>query len=170
VESCRDLLKEENRDSGGQCKVDLPPVDADIKGPIYVYYQLDNFYQNHRRYVKSRNNDQLVGNYKKVGELTDCDPIIKVADLWENQKYPYAQKNEKPIDKKQLDPEDPAIPCGLVAKSFFNDTFALYKKNPNGVSEKDDTLITIKEDQIAWTSDKQYKFENLKNPPNGKTW
>jgi len=23
-----------------------------MKGPVYVYYQLDNFYQNHRRYVK----------------------------------------------------------------------------------------------------------------------
>jgi hypothetical protein len=28
-----------------------------IKSPIYVYYQLDNFYQNHRRYVKSRDNE-----------------------------------------------------------------------------------------------------------------
>lgn len=92
IDACRNLLKEENRDSGGTCSVDLPEVVANIKGPIYVYYQLDNFYQNHRRYVKSRNNDQLVGNYKKVDELTDCDPIIKVADLWENQKYPYAQR------------------------------------------------------------------------------
>lgn len=138
----------------------MPEVTSDIKGPIYVYYQLDNFYQNHRRYVKSRNNDQLVGNYKKVEELTDCDPIIKVADLWENQKYPYAQKDLPAKDRKQLDPEDPAVPCGLVAKSFFNDTFELFKKNPDG---GDDTKIDIKEDQIAWTSDKQYKFDNLKN-------
>jgi len=25
-----------------------------MDGPIYVYYQLDNFYQNHRRYVSIR--------------------------------------------------------------------------------------------------------------------
>lgn len=36
-----------------ECKVTLT-IDKDIEGPIYVYYQLDNFYQNHRRYVKSR--------------------------------------------------------------------------------------------------------------------
>lgn len=164
IDSCRDLLKDENRDSGGTCNVDLPGLPDEIKGPIYVYYQLDNFYQNHRRYVKSRNNDQLVGNYKKVDELTDCDPIIKVADLWENQKYPYDQKDKALADRKQLDAEDPAIPCGLVAKSFFNDTFELFKKNPDG---GEDTKITIKEDQIAWTSDKQYKFANLKDASKG---
>nr|CAD1831660.1 unnamed protein product [Ananas comosus var. bracteatus] len=32
-------------------KVDLVPKD--MNQPIYVYYQLDNFYQNHRRNVKS---------------------------------------------------------------------------------------------------------------------
>ena len=34
-----------------------------IKGPVYVYYQIDNFYQNHRTYVKSRENKQLKGEY-----------------------------------------------------------------------------------------------------------
>ncbi|KAL5067609.1 hypothetical protein RYX36_018496 [Vicia faba] len=30
------------------------------KSPIHVYYQLDNFYQNHRRYVKSQNDEQSI--------------------------------------------------------------------------------------------------------------
>ncbi|KAI9116281.1 hypothetical protein K1719_012448 [Acacia pycnantha] len=34
-------------------------VTKHMKSPIYVYYELDNFYQNHRRYVKSRNDAQL---------------------------------------------------------------------------------------------------------------
>lgn len=32
-------------------------LPAAVTGPVYVYYQLDNFYQNHRRYVKSRDNE-----------------------------------------------------------------------------------------------------------------
>ena len=28
---------------------------------VYVYYQLKNFYQNHRTYVKSRSDKQLLG-------------------------------------------------------------------------------------------------------------
>ncbi|KAK4402519.1 ALA-interacting subunit [Sesamum angolense] len=34
-------------------------IPKKMKPPIYVYYQLDNFYQNHRRYVKSRSDHQL---------------------------------------------------------------------------------------------------------------
>ena len=50
-------------------------IDSDIPAPIYVYYQLDNFYQNHRRYVKSRSNEQLMGNWLEESALDDCDPI-----------------------------------------------------------------------------------------------
>ena len=58
-----------------------------ISQPIYVYYQLDNFYQNHRRYVKSRDNEQLYGSYKAVNKLTACDPITKNDQLWPTQQY-----------------------------------------------------------------------------------
>ena len=63
--------------------MDLDPIEQDIKGPVYVYYQLDNFYQNHRRYVKSRDSAQLNGQYKGADKLSDCDPIITVGDLWD---------------------------------------------------------------------------------------
>ena len=33
--------------------------------------------------------------------------------------------NNKKVDERNLD--QPAIPCGLIAKSFFNDTFELFK-------------------------------------------
>lgn len=67
----------------GLCEVKLDEIKTDIKGPVYVYYQLNNFYQNHRRYVKSRDSSQLNGNYVPVDKLGDCDPIITVGDLWD---------------------------------------------------------------------------------------
>lgn len=125
-------------------------MEKDIEGPIYVYYQLDNFYQNHRRYVKSRDNDQLAGMYKTVDQLASCDPIIKVRDLWQ---YQQKSMNGK-VWTTEAELDQPAIPCGLVAKSFFNDTFVLKKVG-------DTNPVTINHDNIAWSSDIQYKFNNI---------
>lgn len=58
-------------------------LEQDITAPVYVYYQLDNFYQNHRRYVKSRSNKQLMGEWISVDstDMDDCDPIKSNGDL-----------------------------------------------------------------------------------------
>uniref|UniRef100_A0A7S3IY80 Cell cycle control protein 50A n=1 Tax=Strombidium inclinatum TaxID=197538 RepID=A0A7S3IY80_9SPIT len=67
-----------------------------------------------------------------------------------------------------MNPDAPATPCGLVAKSFFNDTFELYKKGINGAA---DSKVTINKDDIAWDSDVQYKFKNVeKGLSGGTTW
>lgn len=94
------------------CTMDIV-IDSDIPAPVYVYYQLDNFYQNHRRYVKSRSNEQLMGNNLEVSALDDCDPIKTNKDLG----------RETSIDGTKLDEDAAAFPCGLVAKSVFNDTY-----------------------------------------------
>ena len=96
-------------------------IDSDIPQPIYVYYQLDNFYQNHRRYVKSRSNEQLMGNELSVGQLSDCDPIITNANLGKDES----------VNGATLIPGEPAFPCGLVAKSYFNDTFEIWTTSPS---------------------------------------
>ena len=62
----------------------------------------------------------------------------------------------------KIDDSQPAIPCGLVAKSYFNDTFELYRKGNNG---NPDVPIKIQVNNIAWSSDIQYKFANVKNIP-----
>lgn len=53
-EACKDTLQDETK----ECIIEnaFEIKDNVVNGPIYVYYQLDNFYQNHRRYVKSREN------------------------------------------------------------------------------------------------------------------
>jgi len=97
--------------------------------------------------VKSRNNDQLAGTFKEKSELSDCDPIITVGDLWPTQR-----KNLNGVEFTDL--ELPAIPCGLVAKSIFNDTYELYDPSSQNV--------TIDDTDIAWSSDREFKFANIK--------
>lgn len=57
---------------------------------------MNNFYQNMRLYVRSRNDEQLQG--KKLGMVEDCQPFKCLNDT---KKHPFA-------------------PCGAVANSFFN--------------------------------------------------
>lgn len=71
--------------------------------PVRVFYQLTNFFQNHRRYVKSRNDAQVGGGFVSDATLsTSCDP---------NASY--------------VSSETGLIfaPCGLIATSHFNDAF-----------------------------------------------
>ncbi|CAK9179668.1 unnamed protein product [Ilex paraguariensis] len=87
-------------------------VPKHMKKPIYVYYQLDNFYQNHRRYVKSRSDVQLREN-KSENDVSSCEP----EDI----------ANGMPI-----------VPCGLIAWSLFNDTYNFSRNNqPLTVNKKD---------------------------------
>ncbi|KAE7996168.1 hypothetical protein FH972_000911 [Carpinus fangiana] len=68
-----------------------------MKAPIYIYYQLDNYYQNHRRYVKNRNDQQLLHGLK-YNDSSSCKPEQSSNGL-------------------------PVVPCGLIAWSLFNDTY-----------------------------------------------
>uniref|UniRef100_A0A0Q3MWH9 ALA-interacting subunit n=1 Tax=Setaria italica TaxID=4555 RepID=A0A0Q3MWH9_SETIT len=78
------------------CSLEVKVLDH-IRAPIYVYYELENFYQNHRRYVKSRSDKQLRFGAKYTAE--SCSPV-------------------------QLDDNGfPIVPCGLIAWSLFNDTY-----------------------------------------------
>lgn len=67
----------------------------------------------------------------------------------------------------------PAIPCGLIAKSYFNDSFWLFQKE-DGKADKE---LLIDDKKIAWDSDVEHKFKNIKEDTipdddalKGKTW
>ena len=98
-----------------KCNITLK-IKNNMDKNIMVYYQLDGFYQNHRRYVKSKSDDQLNGkdiSYEAMKDSQDCDPVITNKDM--NQKYS--------VTGEELKDDDVAIPCGLIAKSYFNDNF-----------------------------------------------
>ncbi|XP_021901443.1 ALA-interacting subunit 1-like [Carica papaya] len=93
-------------------------VPKHMKQPIYVYYQLENFYQNHRRYVKSRSDAQL-RDPSSENDVSSCKPEDNAEGL-------------------------PIVPCGLIAWSLFNDTYNFTRNNQHlnvnkrGISWKSD--------------------------------
>ena len=118
--TCRDV----NPADGAQtktCTISFN-IDKKMEQPVYVYYQLDNFYQNHRRYVKSRSDKQLRGETVVSSDLEDCAPLTEIT-------------LEGATTPKSLSP------CGLIANSLFNDTIALTT-----------TGVTMAENGIAWSS------------------
>lgn len=117
---------------------------------VMFYYQLTNFYQNHRRYVKSKSNSQLLGNWRTADQVkSDCDPVIYNKDL--------GIKNLQNYQKtKALNPEEVAMPCGLIAKSFFNDTYTLNHIDNEGKLIKN---YEINQKKIAWPADLSLKYK-----------
>ena len=83
------------------CEVPLE-VTKDMKGPVFVYYKLTNYYQNNRLYAKSFSTKQLKGEALTVAELaSSCDPLVGT--------------------------DKPYYPCGLIANSYFSDMFTSLK-------------------------------------------
>lgn len=62
-----------------QCQMHFS-VEEDMDGPVYVYYELQKFYQNHRNYVKSRSYDQLEGG---VGSWIAMCSSVRAPRSWE---------------------------------------------------------------------------------------
>ena len=125
-------------------------IPNDIGPPVLLYYRLTNFYQNHRRYVKSLDTDQLGGKALsgRVIGTSACEPIKNASNGL------------------------PFYPCGLIANSLFNDTINTpVLLNPSNSSAVNQTYLMTNQ-SIAWSSDAQlYKKTAYKNnecvpPPN----
>ena len=81
-----------------------------------------------------------MGDLRSTSEIDNyCDPIVDMEDLGLNTSL-------------SLSEDDPANPCGLVAKSYFNDTYQLFRKS-------DDTEIKISHNDISWDIDRDEKFK-----------
>jgi hypothetical protein len=106
-------------------------IPTQLKAPVLFYYQLTNFYQNHRLYVKSFDASQLSGKARTASQIkaSNCDPL-------------------------RLDPNNkPYYPCGLIANSIFNDTFSnLMLLNSQG-GGNGTTSYNMTKSGIAWSSD-----------------
>lgn len=122
-----------------------------MKPPVYMYYRLTNFYQNHRRYVQSLDLNQLKGEAVSNSSVESgtCDKLT--------------------IDKAT---KKAYYPCGLIANSRFNDSIG----SPQLVSGNQSEWYTMSNKGIAWSSDKElikktkYQPWEVVPPPNWSSY
>ncbi len=100
-----------------------------------VYYELENFYANHRRFVKSLSYYQLRGVSRTISEIEYCEPIQRLKDL---DDLPDLALN---LDSTYSE-DDIANPCGLIARYKFNDTFTIMESSSRKIVKIDETDIT----------------------------
>uniref|UniRef100_A0A7S3JAK5 Cell cycle control protein 50A n=1 Tax=Euplotes harpa TaxID=151035 RepID=A0A7S3JAK5_9SPIT len=113
---------------------------------------MNNFYVNHRKYVKSRSYDQLRGSSASKSSVDKfCTPIIENIDIPVNVSFTGMKLNDT----------DLAYPCGLIGKYRFTDRFELRDAN--------NTVISIDSGDIANSVDVNDKFKNFNNP-GSKQW
>lgn len=118
--------------------------------PVFMYYRLTNFYQNHRRYVQSLELNQLKGTAVPNSTIAGgvCSPLA--IDPATGKAY---------------------YPCGLIANSMFNDTIG----SPVLKGESD-SPYDMTNKGIAWASDKaliqksHYNQWQVVPPPNWKDY
>ncbi|KAI0230913.1 Cell cycle control protein 50A [Lamellibrachia satsuma] len=135
--TCADYIRN-NTGMTCQCQINFT-LTEDFRGDVYMYYGLTNFYQNHRRYVKSRDDNQLRGVDQTSTSGGDCAPFYESTNSNGSLRY---------------------APCGAIANSMFNDTLTL-----NFVKASGPVAVGLLKKDIAWTTDRTIKFKN----PKGKT-
>lgn len=129
--------KRENVSNAAQtcsCTVVLSITKA-FKGDVFFYYGLQNFHQNLRRYMDSRDDAQMVGRKKNLKSPSSyCQPFTQ---------------NREGV---------PIAPCGAVANSIFNDSFTLTYHG----SGRSSLPVPLLRGGITWYTDKNIKFRNPK--------
>lgn len=114
-------------------------VNVPVPAPSYFYYSLTGFYQNHRKYAKSRSDTMNQGLLPKVFfDVETCTPWL------------YKDGTSQGDDG--FDPSELRYPCGLTARSFFNDTFDLC------TDPTCDVKVKTTDNGIALWTDVAHKF------------
>jgi len=137
TEYSHDYTDDADRSSGvGSFSIE---IEQDMEPPIWIYYELDGFHQNHRRYVQSRDDEQLrdeAPRRRAAADLAQCKPWVAGED------------------------GRPHYPCGLVARSVFNDTFALLvERSPESPGEL--LQVDSSAEAIAWSADARGRYRNV---------
>ena len=134
------------QENGGYV-VDLEiPIAEDMEPPVYVYYELTNFYQNNRRYVRSQSSQQLAGiSVTPEVMAATCEPALYVTGS-PNASFPS---------------EGLVTPCGLQAWSFFNDTFEFSVLGAEQAGANESFTLPVDSSKISWPTDSTFLYGNV---------
>ncbi|KAL6101066.1 tmem30a [Pungitius sinensis] len=132
--TCFEMRKNVSK-AADTCKCTLEfQIGETFKGDVFFYYGLQNFHQNLRRYMDSRDDGQMVGRKNKLkNPSTYCTPF---------------KTNQDGL---------PIAPCGAVANSIFNDSFTLHYLGTSG------SVVPLLRTGISWYTDKNIKYRNPAN-------
>ncbi|EPX72277.1 CDC50 domain-containing protein [Schizosaccharomyces octosporus yFS286] len=125
-------------------------IPEKLGAPLYSFYRLTNFYQNHRRYTASVDVFQLRGEPRTKEEIKEgeCSPLTVNED------------------------GKPYYPCGLIANSLFNDTFSSLVRYDSWDSTSSLDEYQMTSNGTAWPEDKEryiktsYNASDVVPPPN----
>lgn len=117
--------------------------NPELTGNVYLYYELDGFYQSHFRFTSSFSADQMQGRY--VDSSDDCEPV-SLSYFTSDEK----SRKEGPLSRFQNTTKLPA-PCGLFTTYFFTD---FYYPSQTGFSDEN----------IIW----KHEMNNLFKKPSNK--
>jgi len=147
----------------------------DLPAPVYLYYGLTNFFQNHRNFVQGRNMLQLAGSPQTKTTMYACEPYLS----------PSASPRVMfTAGSKNVTAEDMTYsPCGIAPWSMFNDTFVLRQVHSNttsvvicntsdfdavGNALGNTPLNRCSKKGISWDSDIRVRFQP--SPPDQLVW
>lgn len=101
-------------------------LDAPLKAPVYLYYGLSQFYQNHRRFSNSKSDAQLRGSPVTAGSLGNCAPLASPSQLRPSLRKRAVKLTDERGSTRVVPYADFSYaPAGLIPWSLFNDTFRL---------------------------------------------
>lgn len=97
-------------------------VNITLRAPIKggrarVFYEINGFYQHHRRFVSSMDRTQFTDEWKPGIPITACEPVETIySESCELGDCPSWSRKTRDL-----------FPCGMVANTMFNDIFWLHE-------------------------------------------
>lgn len=119
-----------------------------VKAPVSMYIHLTGMYLNHRDLIKSKSFDQL-----RALEFVNINDTCKGARTMEEM-MDFDQSRYINLRNETINATSFARPCGLHAKSIFNDTINLQFNERN---------IKISTDDLANKFDRKSLFKSYSN-------